>query len=146
MALWNRRALPKAYREKFASGERTLAWAARADGDEQGLVVATNLGLWVDRARIGWHEITKAVWDGSCLVVTISEIVDDKVDPVVITDRESLKLTLVEPGHLPHQVRQRVTASIVSSELQADGSRLVGRRMPGVDGIAWTLHLPISAQ
>jgi hypothetical protein len=142
MALWSRRALPKAYRQMFAPGERTLAWAARADGDEQGLVVATNLGLWVDRARIGWHEIAKAVWDGSVLIVTISEIVDDTVDPVVITDRESLKLTLVDPGHLPHQVRLRVTGSIVSSELREDGSRLVGRRIPGVDGIAWTLHIP----
>ncbi|WP_051366009.1 hypothetical protein [Hamadaea tsunoensis] len=137
-----RRALPKAYRELFAPGERTLAWAARADGEEAGLVVATNLGLWVERQRIGWHEITKAVWDGSCLTVTISEIVDGEVDPVTIRDRESLKLTLIEPGHLPHQVRQRVTASVVSSDLNADGSRLVGRRIPGVDGIAWTLHLP----
>jgi hypothetical protein len=140
MAFWNRRALPKTYRAMFADGERTLAWAARADGAGSGLVVATNLGLWIDRQRIGWHEITKAVWDGSSLAVTVSEIVDDTVDPVIITDREQIKLTLVEPGHLPHQVRQRVTGSIVSSELRPDGSRLVARRIPGVDGVAWTLH------
>lgn len=141
---WRKRALPKAYKEMFAKGERTLAWAVRADGDDHGLVVATNLGLWVDRQRIGWHEITKAVWDGAALAVTTSEVVDDSGDPVVITDRPAVRLRLVEPGHLPHQVRQRVTASIVSSELREDGSRLVGRRMPGVDGIAWTLHVPAS--
>lgn len=141
MAWLRRRALPKAYRAMFDPGERTLAWAARADGDEHGLVVATNLGLWVDRARIGWHEITKAVWDGSTLVVTLTEILDDTVDPVVITDRDAIRLTLVDPGDLPHQVRVRVTGSIVSSELQEDGSRLVGRRVPGVDGIAWTRHV-----
>jgi hypothetical protein len=144
MALFRRRVLPKAYKAMFGRGERTLAWAARADGPDTGLVVATNLGLWVDRARIGWHEISKAVWDGTSLVVTITEVVDDTADPVVIRDRESIKLTLVDPGHLPHQVRQRVTASIVSSELRPDGTRLVGRRMPGVDGIAWTLHTPSS--
>jgi len=142
MAFWKRRTLPASYRELFASGERVLAWSARADGPDTGLVVATNLGLWVDRQRIGWHEISKAKWDNPVLVVTTTEVVDGSPDPVVIRDREPVKLTLVEPGHLPNQVYQRVTHSIVSSELQADGSRLVGRRMPGVDGIAWTLHLP----
>jgi hypothetical protein len=141
MAFWNRRRLPSAYRDLFASGERTLAWAARADGPDTGLVVATNLGLWVDRERIGWHEISKAKWDNPVLILTTLEVVDGDVDPVVVRDREPLKLTLVEPGHLPHQIYQRVTASITSSELRADGTRLVGRRMPGVDGIAWTLHV-----
>ncbi|NUO59398.1 MAG: hypothetical protein HOV71_06770 [Hamadaea sp.] len=139
MAFWSRRMLPKAYRELFAPGERTLAWAARPEGS---LVVATNLGLWVDRARIGWHEITKAVWDGSTLVVTVSEVVDDSADPVVVADSAHLKLVLIDPGHLPHQVRLRVTGSIVRSEEQPDGSRLVGRRMPGVDGVAWTRWTP----
>ena len=126
----------------FARDERTLAWAARADGPDTGLVVATNLGLWVDRQRIGWHEISKAKWDNPVLVVTTTEVVDGDVDPVVIRDRTPVKLTLIEPGHLPQQVYQRVTHSIVSSQLQPDGSRLVGRRMPGVDGVAWTLHVP----
>jgi hypothetical protein len=141
MAFWNRRRLPGAYRDLFADGERTLAWAARADGPDTGLVVATNLGLWIDRERIGWHEISKAKWDNPVLTLTTLEVVDGDVDPVVVRDREPLKLTLVEPGHLPHQIYQRVTASITSSELRADGTRLVGRRMPGVDGIAWTLHV-----
>jgi hypothetical protein len=141
MAFWNRRKLPSAYRELYAKNERTLAWAARADGPDTGLVIATNLGLWVDRRRIGWHEISKATWDNPVLTVTTLEVVDDDVDPVIVRDRDPFKLTLVEPGHLPHQIYQRVTASITSSELRADGTRLVGRRMPGVDGIAWTLHL-----
>jgi hypothetical protein len=142
MALFRRRRLPQSYRDLFARGERTLAWAARADGPGTGLVVATNLGLWIDRERIGWHEISKAKWDNPVLVITMTEVVDGDVDPVVIRDRTPLKLTLADPGHLPHQVYQRVTHSIVSSELQPDGSRLVGRRMPGVDGVAWTLHTP----
>src|SRR5262249_9312699 len=133
-----RRLLPKSYRDLFSRDERTLAWAAVADG----LVVATNLGLWVDRVRIGWHEISKAKWDNPDLLVTTTEIVDAPADPVVIRDRAPMKLTLIEPGHLPHQVYQRVTHSIVSSELRPDGTRLVGRRMPGVDGVAWTVHQP----
>lgn len=142
MAFFRRRSLPSVYRELFSRGERVLAWAARADGPDTGLVVATNLGLWIDRERIGWHEISKAKWDNPVLVVTTTEVVDGDADPVVLRDRTPLKLTLVAPGHLPHQVYQRVTHSVVSSELQPDGSRLVGRRMSGVDGIAMTLHLP----
>jgi hypothetical protein len=138
MAFLRRRRLPKSYRDLFARDERTLAWAACAEG----LVVATNLGLWVDRERIGWHEISKAKWDSPDLIVTTTQIVDASADPVVIRDRPPVKLTLIDPGHLPHQVYQRVTHSIVSSELRPDGSRLVGRRMAGVDGIAWTLHVP----
>lgn len=142
MAFFRRRSLPSAYRDLFARGERVLAWAARADGPETGLVVATNLGLWVDRERIGWHEISKAKWDNPVLVVTTAEVVDGDADPVVLRDRAPVKLTLVDPGHLPQQVYQRVTHSVVSSELQPDGSRLVGRRVPGVDGVAMTLHMP----
>lgn len=142
MAFFRRRSLPSAYRRLFARDERVLAWAARADGPDAGLVVATNRGLWVDRERIGWHEISKAKWDNPVLVVTTTEVVDDDADPVVLRDRTSVKLTLADPGNLPQQVYQRVTHSIVSSELQPDGSRLVGRRIPGVDGIAMTLHLP----
>lgn len=142
MALFRRRALPSSYRALFQRGERVLAWAARADGPDAGLVVATNLGLWVDRERIGWHEVTKAKWDNPVLIVTTCEVVDGDADPVVLRDRPPVKLTLVDPGPLPHQVYQRVTHSIVSSELQPDGTRLVGRRMPGVDGIAMTVHLP----
>jgi hypothetical protein len=142
MAFFRRRTLPSSYRALFAPGERVLSWAARSDGEDSGLVVATNLGLWVDRERIGWHEISKAKWENPVLIVTTTEVVDGEADPVVIRDRAPFKLTLVEPGHLPHHVYQRVTHSIVSSELQPDGSRLVGRRMPGVDGIAPTRHLP----
>jgi len=142
MDFFRRRRLPQSYRDLFASDERTLAWAARADGPDTGLVVATNLGLWVDHERIGWHEISKAKWDNPVLIVTTTEVVDGDADPVVIRDRTPVKLTLVEPRHLPQQVYQRVTHSIVSSELRPDGARLVGRRMPGVDGVAWTLHLP----
>lgn len=142
MALFRRRSLPSSYRALFAKGERVLAWSARADGPDTGLVVATNLGLWVDRERIGWHEISKAKWENPVLILTTTEVVDGEADPVVIRDRAPVKLTLVEPGHLPQQIYQRVTHSIVSSELQPDGSRLVGRRMPGVDGIAMTHHLP----
>lgn len=134
--------LPQPYRTLLVHGERSLAWAARVDGPDSGLVVATNLGLWVDRDRIGWHEISKATWDNPDLVVTTTEVVDDSGDPVVIRDRAPVKLTLVNPGKLPHVVYQRVTHSIVSSELRGDGTRLVGRRMPGVDGVAWTIHVP----
>src|SRR5207248_2358012 len=65
MALFNRPRLPAERRPPLAPEERILAWSD-SDG---GLLVATNLGLWAP-GFLGWHEIHKAAWDGTDLVVT----------------------------------------------------------------------------
>jgi len=135
--LFQRRSLPSDLRPVLEHGERVLGWARSADG----AVIATNRGLWLDAQRLGWHEISKAVWDGRALIVTVAEIVEERPDVRVMRDLPARRVVLEDPDDVPAIVRERVTASIVSSELQEDGSRLVQRRIPGIDGTTPMLHL-----
>lgn len=130
--------LPAELRPTLAADERVVAWSRTADG----AVVATTRGLWIAGRRTGWHEITKAVWDGRALDLTVAEVVEEREHVTVLRDLPSRRVPLTAPGDVPHQVRQRVTATILSSEVQDDGSRLVNRRIPGIDGTVWMLHLP----
>lgn len=139
ISLFRRDRLPAELRPVLAPEERVLAWSPVSDG---GAAIVTNRGLWLSGRRIGWHEISKAVWDGRELHVTVAEVVDEQEHVTVLRDLAPRRVVLERPGDVPHLVRQRVTASIVSSELQEDGSRLVARRIPGLDGTAWMLHLP----
>jgi hypothetical protein len=107
-----------------------------------GVAIATNRGLWLAGRRIGWHEISKAVWDGRAMIVTPTEVVEEREHVTVLRDLPPQHVVLERPGGVPAEIRQRVTATILSSELQEDGSRLVHRRIPGLDGTVWMLHLP----
>jgi len=122
-------------------GERVVAWARVAGSDAP--VLATPVGLWVPRAegpvRVAWSAIDKAVWRDGALSVTQAE----EVEPGVLEELPPWTVRLTEARNLPDTVRVRVTGSVgysASSRLTAGGSvRVVGRRVPGQDGLRWYL-------
>jgi hypothetical protein len=143
-----RRRLPVQMRPKLGPEERVVAWAA-ATGDN--VVVATNQGLWLPGAgeRVGWHEIHKATWSGRQLaVVAAREVPADHDEYVVMADLPPVVITLLDPDRVPEQVRVRVNKSIAHTshhpldELTGGhgGVRVVGRRVPGFDGLRWTVR------
>lgn len=145
MGLFNRRPkLPADRRPALDADERVLAWASVANGD--GVVVVTNLGLWLPgRAhRLGWHVINKAVWSGRELAVTPAEPVQERDGFAVVADLLVETYLLLEPGEVPHQVRARVTRSVsYTAHHRLDGGgavRVVARRVSRVDGLWWTVR------
>jgi hypothetical protein len=143
MAWLRRRALPAEERPPLARDERVVAWARTGAG----VLSATNLGLWLPAdppGRLGWHEIHKAVWTGRELAVTAAREVASRPDFTVVEDLPTVTFTVSEPGELPHQVRARVTRSVgYSAHHQLPGGggfRVAGRRVPGLDGLRWTVR------
>ncbi|MFF3857347.1 hypothetical protein [Micromonospora sp. NPDC002575] len=143
--------LPPAARPPLTDGERVLAWAAAgpgaagAEGGGGGVLVATNLGLWLPGrdARLGWHDVLKAVWSGRELTVTPAERVAERSGYVLVADGPAETYLLLEPGELPHQVRARVTRSVAYTQhhpVPGGAGRIAARRVPGVDGLAWTVR------
>jgi hypothetical protein len=142
MGLFRRRRLPADRRPALASEERIVAWAG-GPGDE--VVVVTNLGLWLPGAsRLGWHEIHKATWSGRQLVLVASREVRPEDGYTVVADVPAVAHTLLEPDNVPMQVRSRVTKSVAYTQhhpLQTGGgARVVARRVPGVNGLRWTVR------
>ncbi|HYN95203.1 MAG TPA: hypothetical protein VES42_15245 [Pilimelia sp.] len=143
MGLFRRkRRLPADRRPPLAGDERVLAWSAVAD---DGTVVVTNRGLWLpgEPARLGWHEIHKAVWSGRELSVTPASVLAERDGYAVVADRPVLAYPLPDPGDVPDQVRARVTRSVGFTQRHAvpgGAVRVVGRRVSGVDGLTWTLR------
>jgi len=127
-------------RPPLASDERILAFAE----SDAGLLVATNLGLWLPPGRLGWHEIHKAVWDGGTLTVTAARQVEERTGYAVVEDLPPVPFTLAEPGELPGTVRARVTRSVGPSTYHplpgSGGVRVAARRVPGRDGLHWTVR------
>ncbi|MDG4796259.1 hypothetical protein [Micromonospora sp. WMMD1082] len=146
MGLFRRRPkLPPADRPPLERDERVLAWAAAGNGEGDGVVVATHLGLWLPGRghRIGWHDIVKAVWSGRELTVTPGERVAERDGYLVVADRPAERYLLLDPGELPHQVRTRVTRSVAYTQehaLPGGSGRIVGRRVAGVDGLTWMVR------
>jgi hypothetical protein len=144
MALLRRRpALPAASRPPLDRDERVVAWS---DSDA-GVLVATNLGLWLPGEpvrRLGWHRIHKATWDGTSLVVTAADEVGEGDGYTVVVDLPPTSFRLAVPGQVPHQVRARVTRSVgysVHHPLSGGrGARVAARRVPGFDGLRWTVR------
>jgi hypothetical protein len=138
MGLLRRRKIPAAARPKLDRDERVVAWASTSEGKA---AVVTNLGLWMpDRERIGWHEIHKASWAGTRLTVVPSVLVAERDGYDVMADDAAIDVALSEPGDVPAQVRERVTRSVAYTEHHAvpgGGVRVVGRRVPGRDGVSW---------
>lgn len=145
MALFRRRRLPADRRPPLDPGERVVAWAGATD---ERVAVATNLGLWLPArdARLGWHEIHKAAWSGRQLTVVPSTTVGtaDIGGYDVVADAAPVSVTLLDPSDLPHQVRARVTRSVGHTShhrLPGGGAvRVVGRRVPGRDGVSWAVR------
>ncbi|MEU8264562.1 hypothetical protein AB0C02_28590 [Micromonospora sp. NPDC048999] len=146
MGLFNRKPkLPPADRPPLAAEERVLAWAAAGNGEGDGVVVASNLGLWLPGRghRIGWHDILKAVWSGRELTVTPAERVAERDGYLVVADCPAETYLLLDPGDLPDQVRTRVTGSVVYTAhhpVPGGAGRIAARRVPGVDGLTWTVR------
>jgi hypothetical protein len=155
--VFGRRKLPAKLSPKLDRSERVLAWSRTAD-DPNAVVVVTTLGLWLPgRPRLGWHQIHKATWSGARLTVVPAVAVGDPVPMdgqgtarpsrsegalsfVVMADDASVTVHLADPGDVPTAVRQRVTRSVaytVHHPLSTGGVRVVARRIPGMDGLAW---------
>jgi hypothetical protein len=151
MSLLRRRKLPAERRPELDDDERIVAWAAarseptgEAGGDE--VVVLTTRGVWLPGAgsRLGWHEIHKATWSGRQLALVASREVSATEDYVVVADQPAVVYTLPDPDAVPAQVHTRVTKSIAYTRhhpLDTDGGvRVVARRVPGVNGLSWTVR------
>ncbi|MFI7573869.1 hypothetical protein [Micromonospora sp. NPDC049497] len=146
MGLFSRKPkLPPADRPPLQADERVLAWAAAGNGEGDGVVVATNLGLWLPGRghRLGWHDLHKAVWSGRELTVTPAERVAERDGYLVVADSPAETYLLLDPGELPHQVRARVTRSVAYTQqhpVPGGAGRIAARRVPGVDGVTWTVR------
>jgi len=114
-----------------------------AVGDtEVSVVVATNRGLWLPTSAsqwrlIVWSDVVKATWSASGLTVVAGTADDDGV----VTDEAPVVVALNVPRNLPAVTRTRVEASIARSEqvvVPGGVARVVGRRVPGRDGVQWT--------
>lgn len=139
MSLFRRRKLPADQRPALDPDERVLSWARTPD---DAVVVVSNRGLWLpSHDRLGWHEIHKATWSGRQLTVVPGEVVGPCDGYSVVVDRPAVVVTLTDPGDVPEQVRARVTRSVAYSSHHplpgGGGVRVVGRRVPGVDGLSW---------
>jgi hypothetical protein len=140
VALFRRRRLPASARPPLGAEERVVAWAL---APQERAVVITNLGVWLPgaRARVGWHEIHKATWSGRQLGLTGSREVGAGDGYDVLADEPAAVHTLLDPDKVPEQVRARVTKSIAYTRHHPDpGVRVVARRVPGVDGLRWTVR------
>ena len=133
---------PAALRPLLDRDERILTWASTST---EGVVVATNRGLWLPGLhRLGWHEILKAVWSGRELTVIAGRIAEERDGYTVVVDEPAVVTLLLAPGHVPHQVQVRVTKSVAITTHHAlpggGGARVVARRVSGVDGLRWTVR------
>jgi hypothetical protein len=131
--------LPPGFPGRLEPTERIITTGELA---ESAHLVLTQLGLWVPEGaqarRIGWHLVSKAVWDRGALVITEAISIGQVGDAVLLSDLPPRRFVLVAPGKVPEVVRQRVTGSIRSSqrcELPGGGACFVRRRVPGLDGV-----------
>jgi hypothetical protein len=135
--------LPADRRPALGPEERIVAWSSAAGDD---VVVLTNHGVWLPGAdsRLGWHEIHKATWSGQQLALVASREVATTGDYAVVTDQPATTHTLADPYDVPAQVRTRVTKSIAYTNHHplpgGGGVRVVARRVPGVNGLRWTVR------
>jgi hypothetical protein len=120
--------------------DRVVSWAV-ADAR---VVLASRFGLWWPFAEgqrcINWERVDKATWQGDVLTVVEAEVVDD----LLLIDHEPVSITLTQPRDLPPTIRKRVQGTVASSELvsgEGAAMRVVGRRVPGRDGVSWWARL-----
>lgn len=139
--MWRRisRTLPAGFAGALEPDERIVAVCALAGG---GHLVLTQLGMWVPEGvvarRVGWHLVSKAVWDRDSLHVTEAVSTGTAGQAVLLSDLPPRRFVLAEAGRVPEVVRERVTRSIRTSlhvELPGGGAWFVQRRVPGHDGV-----------
>ena len=135
----DRHDLPAGFAGTFDHGERVVAVAELAGA---GHLVLTQFGVWVPEGeqvrRVGWHLVSKAVWDRSSLLLTEAVTTGTAGEAVLLSDLPPRRFTLTEPSRVPEEVRERVTRSIRVSqylELPGGGAWFVQRRVPGRDGV-----------
>jgi hypothetical protein len=105
--------------------------------------VATQLGLWLPgpggAEQVPWHLVDKAVWRDGALTVTAAVDTGDGV----LEEQPARAVRLAEPRDLPVTVRARVLRTIGYTRYHplrpAGGVHVVGRRVPGRDGLTWQL-------
>lgn len=117
--------------------ERILAWGRGPEG----YVAATDAGLRIEVPSsssveiLGWDVITKATWEEPILAVTL--------EAGAGRPARNLRLRVDESGDLPAAIRDRVTASVVVSEVVAIGegatARMVARRATDDAEIRWSV-------
>ncbi|AUS80079.1 hypothetical protein C1701_19010 [Actinoalloteichus sp. AHMU CJ021] len=138
--LAGREPVPDGFEGTLEGDERVLASASTGLG---GVVLATQLGLWlpdveVGHRRVGWHLVSKATWRDGVLTVVESVAEEPAEDVQVLTDQAPRRYALEQPGRLPEIVHKRVTGSIQSRhhrELPGGGAWFVQRRIPGRTGV-----------
>jgi hypothetical protein len=148
LSLFRRRKLPLDARPPLDRDERILAWAGTAaSAANEAVVVVTNFGLWLPgitgSARLGWHEIHKATWSGRALLVVPAREGDSHETYAEMVDEDTVSITLLDPDKVPEQVRTRVTKSVAYTShhaLPGGGVRIAARRVPGQDGLRWTVR------
>jgi hypothetical protein len=123
--------------------ERVVSWAPAPGG----AVVATPVGLWLPGHpdRLPWHLIDKATWRGGVLTLTPAVDAGDGV----LVEQPPRAVRLDTPRDIPQTVRVRVENAIAFTRHQPlpgpesqgvrRGVRVVGRRVPGRDGVSWQL-------
>lgn len=131
--------LPEGFTGRLDPDEGVLAVGALAQG---GHLVLTQFGLWVPEGdtvrRIGWHQVSKAVWDRSDVVLTETVSDGQAGEAELVAELPPRRFRLAQPGQVPEVVQARVTQSIRSShyrELPGGGARFVQRKIPGRDGM-----------
>jgi hypothetical protein len=154
IGLRRKRKVPADVRAKLDRDERVIASAPTVSAssasastalastvDRDSAVVVTNRGLWLPgRDRLGWHEIHKATWSGPRLTVVPAVAVSEADRYTVMADDVAVVVALTGPGDVPAEVRDRVTRSVAYTAhhpLPGGGVRVVGRRVPGVNGVVW---------
>lgn len=123
--------------------ERVVSWAPAPGG----AVVATPLGLWLPGVpdRLPWHLIDKVIWRSNTL--TLIPAVDSGGG--VLVEQPPRSIRLEQPRDIPQNVRARIEKAIAFTRHHplpgAEGAgvrrgvRVVGRRVPGQDGVSWQL-------
>ena len=148
--MFGRNRAPAEVRAFVGPDERVLAWAPLGStvNGRPAHVVATNVGLWWPDPHprlIPWHLVVKASWSERGLTV-IEATIDD--EDLLLVERPPLVARLNDPqvqaGRLPPVVKQRVEASVARThEVPVTGGSalVVGRRVPGEDGLSWWARL-----
>jgi hypothetical protein len=142
LGLKRKRKAPADLRARFARDERAVAIASTVDSS--GVVAVTTRGLWLPgQDRLGWNQIHKATWAGGRLTVVAASPVSERETYTVMSDAEAVVVALTDPQDVPAEVRTRVTRSVAYTAhhpVPGGGVRVVARRVPGVDGVTWTVR------